>query len=114
MYHLIDSSPVGQFPHIQVINVQVGHDFPARAGHIVSHFFFRMICIDSIKLQSALAAEVHRLVKQFPSRTVHKTSKCRSVCNCFRVAMAKGISFPIRGYLCSTIVPSKSIAILIS
>ena len=66
MYHLIDSSPVGQFPHIQVINVQVGHDFPARAGHIVSHFFFRMICIDSIKLQSALAAEVHRLVKQFP------------------------------------------------
>ena len=30
------------------------------------------------------------------------------------VSMAKGISFPIAGYLCSTMVPSKSTAIIMS
>ena len=46
-----------------------------------------------------------------PSRTLHRMSLCRSAANFFSVSIANGISGPIAGYLCSTIVPSKSTAI---
>ena len=52
--------------------------------------------------------------KSPPSRTVQRISLCRSDCNFLNVSMAKGSSRPIAGYLCSTIVPSKSTAIIIS
>lgn len=65
MYHLIDGSPIGQFPDIQVINIQVGFDLAARAGHIRFDLFIGMVGIDGIKLHATLAAKFHRFFQQF-------------------------------------------------
>lgn len=86
---------------------------PSGCGVPTCRPLLRACCCSRHKLQPALAAEIHRFVQKF---TLPHTPQYQQVplrLQFLSVVIAKGISLPICGYLCSTIVPSKSTAIII-
>ncbi len=110
----VDRSPVREAAEIAVVDENVRLQL---AGEVVVpvSLLLRVVTVHGVELQATLTAEGQRLLQEHsltgPSTgsayaapiAISSTSRWR-----------KGSSRPIAGYLCSTIVPSKSTAIIIS
>lgn len=64
VYHLVYHAPVGKSAQVAVVDVHIGRYLTAaQCGHV--GFFLGHVAVHGIKLQPALAAEVHRFVQKF-------------------------------------------------
>ena len=62
-YHFIDNSPVGNTADIPVVYKQIGFQFSGKA--LMISFFFRIVFIGCIKLQSSGSAPFYGFVQKF-------------------------------------------------
>ena len=112
--HVVDHAPVGKSSQVAVVDEEVGFQF-ARGGRGVLTFVevLGVVAVHGIELQAAATAPIHGVLQQlaFPYRP--KYQGVMVGLRRFSVSTAKGISLPILGYLCSTMVPSKSTAMII-
>ena len=63
VYHFVNGSPVRQSAQVAVVDEEVCFQF-ARVVIVLPFFFFGVIAVDGIKIQSAFMAELYSLVQQ--------------------------------------------------
>ena len=63
-YHFIDNSPVGNAADIPIVYKQIGFQFSGKA--LMISFFFGIVFIGCIKLQSSGSAPFYGFVQKFP------------------------------------------------
>lgn len=113
MNHLVDDTPVGKAAEIAVINENIGSELsrlPDNFIRVVADL--RMVRIDGVKLDPAGGTPFDSLFEQIAFANRPEDEPMAFGDQQFQCRCGNGISFPISGYLCSTIVPSKSIAMV--
>ena len=62
-YHLVDGTPIGQWAQAAIVDKHIYIQF-ARVGGIAGGRFLGVVTVNSIELQTALAAPLYGLLEQ--------------------------------------------------